>query len=82
MTCQLSTSATKAKKAVEHVIELVKTTGRRSVLVVPLAGGSSLTLNRAVEKAVKENIVVVTSAGKKSIMLTVDLHQILIHWLY
>ena len=65
LTCQLYTSAKKVGKAVEFVIDIVRTTGRRSVLAVPLARRSSLTLIKAVEKAVKENIVVVTSAGKK-----------------
>ena len=52
-------------KAVQHVIKRVRTTGRRSVLAVPLIGGKTQTLNDVVEEATKENIIVVTSAGKK-----------------
>ena len=53
------------KKAVQHVIETVKRTGHRSVLAIPLVGGRSHSFNNIVEDAVKENIVVVTSAGKE-----------------
>ena len=44
-----------------------KKEGRRSVLAIPLVGGKSLKsddLIAVVEEAVKENIVVVTAAGK------------------
>ena len=53
------------EKAVQHVIEAVKRTGRRSVLSIPLVGVRSHYFNSIVEDAVKENIVVVTSAGKE-----------------
>ena len=52
-------------KAVQYVIKRAKTTGRRSVLAVPLIGSWSRDMNDAVEKATKKDIVVVTSAGKK-----------------
>ena len=52
-------------RAVQHVIKRVKTTGCRSVIAVPLVGRRSDILNDVVEEAVKENIVVVTAAGKK-----------------
>ena len=65
MTCELSTRVSTVVEAVKHVIRMVKTTGRRSVLAVPLIGGKSQSLNDAVEEATKENITVVTSAGKK-----------------
>ena len=65
MTCELSTRVSTVVEAVKHVIRMVKTTGRRSVLAAPLFGGKSQTLNDAVEEATKENITVVTSAGKK-----------------
>ena len=65
LTCQLSTSVLNVVKAVQHVIKRVKETNRRSVLAMPLIGGKSAVFNRIVEEAVKENITVVTSAGKK-----------------
>ena len=65
MTCELSTRVSTVVEAVKHVIRMVKTTGRRSVLAAPLIGGKSQSLNDAVEEATKENITVVTSAGKK-----------------
>ena len=52
-------------KAVQHVTKRVKETGRRSVLAMPLIGAKSTVLNTVVEEAVKENITVVTAAGKK-----------------
>ena len=66
LTCRLSTNVVNMRKAVQHVIERVKKTGRRLVLAIPLVAGRSHILNNAVEDAVKENIVVVTSAGKKN----------------
>lgn len=59
-------------KAVQYVINIassrLKKEGRRSVLAIPLVGGTrSYSLNAIVEKAVKENITVVTSAGKQLI---------------
>ena len=48
----------------QHVIKRVKKTDRRSVLAIPLVGGKSRYFNKVVEQAVKENIIVVTSAGK------------------
>ena len=61
----MSTSLSTVREAVKHVIRMVKSTGRRSVLAVPLIGGRSQSFNDAVEEATKENITVVTSAGKK-----------------
>ena len=49
----------------QHVIKRVKTTGRRSVLAVPLLGSKSRVLNDIVKEATEQNIVVVTAAGKK-----------------
>ena len=64
--CQfLATNLSTVVKAVQHVIKRVKTTGRRSVLAVPLIVGKTQTLNDVMEEATKENITVVTSAGKK-----------------
>ena len=63
--CELSTYMSTVMEAVRHVIKTVKTTGRRSVLAVPLIGHKTQPLNDAVEEATKENITVVTSAGKK-----------------
>lgn len=51
-------------RAVQHVIKRVNITGRRSVLAIPLCGRRSPILNNIVKKAVEENIVVVTAAGK------------------
>ena len=65
LTCQMSTYMSTVIEAVKHVIKSVKTTGRRSVLVVPLIGRKTQPFNDAVEEATKENITVVTSAGKK-----------------
>ena len=44
-----------------------KKEGHRSVLTIPLVGGKSDDLIAVVEEAVKENIVVVTTAGKQQI---------------
>ena len=62
--CQLSTSLSTVVKAVQHVIKRVKSTGRRSVLAVPLIAVKTQNFNDVVEDATKENIIVVTSAGK------------------
>ena len=53
--------------AVEYVIKRVKMTGRRSVLAIPLVTDRSPNLSTTVEEAVKENIIVVTPAGKKTL---------------
>lgn len=66
LTCRLSTTVAIVEKAVQHVIETVKRTGRRSVLSIPLVGARSRYFNSIVKDAVKENIVVVTSAGKQN----------------
>ena len=50
-----------------YVIRRVQTTSRRSVIAMPLIGSRSVVLNYLVEAAVKENITVVTSAGKKQL---------------
>ena len=47
------------------MIRTVKKTGRRSILTIPLIGPRLDAFNDVVEDAVKENIVVVTAAGKK-----------------
>ena len=65
LTCRLFSNVANLVRAVQHVIKRVKTTGRRSVIAVPLLGLRSDILNDVVEEAVKENIVVVTAAGKK-----------------
>ena len=65
LACQLSTRLSTVVEAVQHVIKRVKKTGRRSVLAVPLTGGKIKAFNDIVEEATKENITVVTSAGKK-----------------
>ena len=65
MTCELSSYMSTVIEAVKHVIKRVKTTGRRSVLAVPLIGRKTQSMNDAVEEATKENITVVTPAGKK-----------------
>ena len=62
--CQLSTTVSTVVKAVKHVIKRAKTTGRRSVIAIPLLGSKSKDLNDVVEKATGRNIVVVTAAGK------------------
>ena len=65
LACQFSTRLSTVVKAVQHVIKSVKKTGRRSVLAVPLITGKTKAFNDVVEEATKENIIVVTSAGKK-----------------
>ena len=65
MPCELSSYMSIARVAVKHVIKRVKTTGRRSVLVIPMIGRKTQSMNDAVEEATKENITVVTPAGKK-----------------
>ena len=49
----------------QFVIKKANNTGRRSVIAMPLVGIKSDVVNDVVEEAVKENVVVVTSAGKK-----------------
>ena len=53
---------------IQWVIESVKKTGRRSVLVIPLVIGRLYFWNAIAEEAIKENIVVVTPAGKNAWM--------------
>ena len=65
MPCELSTYMSIVREAVKHVIKTMKTTGHRSVLAVPMIGRKTQSLNDAVEEATKENITVVTPAGKK-----------------
>ena len=67
LTCESSRHVSTVREAVKHVIKSVKATGRRSVLATPLTGGKSQILNDAVEEATKENITVVTFAGKKQL---------------
>jgi len=56
---------------IHWVIESVKRTGRRSVLVIPLAISRSYFWNDVAEEVIKENIVVVTPAGKNIRLYTV-----------
>ena len=65
LTCQLSTSVLNVMKAVQHVIKRVNETNHKSVLAMPLISIKSAVFNNIVEEAVKENITVVTPAGKK-----------------
>ena len=51
----------------QYVIRRVQITSRRSVIAMPLIGSRSDILSGVVEAAVKENITVVTSAGKKQL---------------
>ena len=69
MSCQLSSNIANVVKAIQHVIRRVQTTSRRSVIAMPLIGSRSDILNSVVEEAVKENITVVTSAGKKQLFM-------------
>ena len=62
-------SSANLQKAVQRVIKNVKRTGRRSVLATPIVGFRSHILNNIVENAVKENIVVVTTAGKETLLI-------------
>ena len=63
--CELSSYMSIVRIAVKHVIKTVKKTGRRSVLAVPIIGRRTQSMNDAIEEATKENITVVTPAGKK-----------------
>ena len=70
LTCQLSSNAANLVKAIQYVIKKANSTGRRSVIAAPLIAPSLIAprsddLNNAIEEAVKKNIVMVTSAGKK-----------------
>ena len=65
--CQLYSNIANLVKAMQYVIRRVQTTSRRSVIAIPLSGSRSDILNGVVEEAVKENITVVTSAGKKQL---------------
>ena len=47
------------------MIKRAMTTGRRSVIAVALLGSKSKGLNDVIEEATKQNITVVTAAGKK-----------------
>ena len=65
------------RRAVQHVIKRVNMTGHRSILVIPLPGRRSSILETIIEKAVEENIVVVTAAGKNwpSLVHNVRMHK-------
>ena len=63
--CQLGSTFAKVIEAVRHVIKRVKRTNRRSVIAMPIIGPKNIAANDVIEEAVKENIVVVTAAGKE-----------------
>ena len=69
LSCQLSTNIANVMKAIQHVIRRVQTTSRRSVIAMPLIASRSDIFNSVVEEAVKENITVVTSSGKKQLFI-------------
>jgi len=49
---------------INHVIDRVRNTGRRSVISMSLIGPITPAVNDAIREAVANNIVVVTAAGK------------------
>ena len=48
---------------IDHVIDQARSTGRRSVISIPLVGPITPAVNDAIREAVANNIVVVTAAG-------------------
>jgi len=51
-------------EGIQHVINTVKVTKRRSVIAITLSGPPSAATDRIVKTAVKENIVIVAAAGE------------------
>ena len=64
LNCQLSGFFSDVIKGIQYVTSRTKLTGRRSVIALPLLGSLTKAVDVAIKKAVKENIVVVASAGK------------------
>lgn len=65
--CPSSIVGTTLVRAVKRIIKVVKRRGRRgrkAVLAMPIITLKSSRVNAIAEEAVKENITVVTSAGK------------------
>ena len=71
--CDGSSSVFTLIEAIRFVIKRENNTGRRSVIAISLIGPRSDNFNNAVEEAVKENIVMVTAAGKKQLFLIVNI---------
>ena len=64
LNCQLHGFFSEVIKGIRYVISRKKLTGRRSVIALPIVGPPSKDFDDAAEEAVKENIVLVASAGK------------------
>ena len=65
LNCQLSGFFSDVIKGIRYVISRTKLTGRRSVIALPIVGSLIPSFDFTAEEAVKENIVLVTSAGKQ-----------------
>ena len=64
LNCGLAGFFSEVIKGIRYVVNRAKLTGRRSVIALPIVGPLTATFNSAAEEAVKENIVLVASAGK------------------
>ena len=64
LNCQLRGLFSDVIKGIQYVTRRTKLTGRRSVIALPLLGPLTKAVDVDIKKAVKENIVVVASAGK------------------
>ena len=65
LNCQLSGFFSDVIKGIRYVISRTKLTRRRSVIALPIVGSFTPSFDLAAEEAIKENIVLVTSAGKQ-----------------
>ena len=62
--CGGSVSFVDLINGIDHVINRVKFTKRRSVIAIAISGPPNTATDSIVEEAVKENIVVVAAAGE------------------
>ena len=72
--CRLSGFFSEVIRGINYVISSAKRTKRRSVIALPLIGPNTGAINDIVEEAVKENIVLVASAGKEENQHLCSLH--------
>ena len=63
LNCRQSGLFAEVINGIVHVTNRTKLLGRRSVIALPIVGPLTPSFNLAAEEAVKENIVLVASAG-------------------
>jgi len=64
LNCELAGFISDVVRGINYVINRTKFTGRKSVVVLPLAGLHNNAIDVAAEKAVRHNIVLVAAAGE------------------